>query len=87
MAAAALIAAQCPGGDPVSAADGPRQLLPVFPRDLRTLAARALDRVSADEWLPGTWVDPADARERLSSLKALRDVLDPPPAGSGVPQV
>jgi len=85
IAAAALIAAQCPDGQPVETVYGPRQPLPSFPDDLRELAARALERVLADEWLPGTWVDPADARQWLASLKVLRDVLDPPPASPDVP--
>ena len=47
VAAAALIAAQCPSGRPVETVYGPEQPLPVFPDDLRELAARALDRVLA----------------------------------------
>jgi hypothetical protein len=86
VAAAALIAAQCPGGEPVETVYGPKQPLSAFPQDLRELAAKALDRVSADEsGLSGTWVNPADARHWLSSLKILRDVLDPPPASLDVP--
>jgi hypothetical protein len=85
VAAAALIASQCPGGQPVETVYGPRQPLPSFPHDLRGLAASALERVLADEWLPGAWVDPADARQWLASVKMLRDVLDPPPASPDVP--
>jgi hypothetical protein len=86
VAAAALIAAQCPGGEPVETVYNPHQPLPVFPHDLRELAAKALDRVLADE--PGwseTGVNPAHARQWVSSLKALRDVLDPQPAPLDVP--
>ena len=85
VAAAALVAAQCPGGQPVETVYGPRQPLPSFPDDLRELAARAVERVLADEWLPGTWVNPADARQWLTSLKVLRDVLDPPLASPDIP--
>ena len=86
VAAAALVAAQCPGGSPVGTVYGPQQPLPAFPEDLRELAARALDRVLADELrLRETWVDPADARQWLASIRALRDVLDPPPASLDVP--
>jgi Domain of unknown function (DUF4259) len=86
VAAAALIASQCPGGEPVETVYGPKQPLPDFPQDLRELAAAALDRILADELeLPGTWVDHADARHWLSSIKSLRDVLDPPPALPDVP--
>lgn len=49
VAATALIAAHCPGGRPVETVYGPEQPLPVFPEDLRELAARALDRVLAGE--------------------------------------
>ena len=85
VAAAALIAARCPGGQPACTAYGPRQPLPDFPQDLRELAAEALDRVLADEWWPGTWVAPADERQWLASLRMLREVLDPPPASLDVP--
>ena len=86
VAAAALIAAQCPGGEPVETVYGPKQPLPAFPQDLRELAAKAVDRIAADEsGLSGTWVNPADARHWLSSLKILRDVLDPPPDSLDVP--
>lgn len=48
VASAALIAAQCPGGKPVTAY-GPHEPLPVFPAYLRPLAVQALDRVLAPE--------------------------------------
>ena len=85
VAAAALIAAQCSGGEPTDAAYGPRQPLPAFPQDLRETAAAALDRVLADEWWSCAWVAPADAGQWLASVKALRDVLDPPPDSLDVP--
>jgi hypothetical protein len=86
VAAAALITAQCPGGEPVGTVYGPRKPLPAFPEELRELAAKALDRVLADEsGLSEGWVDPADARQWLWSIKALRDALDPPPASLDVP--
>jgi hypothetical protein len=86
VAAAALIAAQCPGGEPVESVYGPEQTLPVFPQDLRELAAKALDRIMADEYeWPGTWVNSADERLWQSSVKRLRDVLDPPWASFDTP--
>lgn len=85
VAAAALIAAQCPGGEPVDTVYGPEQPLLAFPQNLRDLAAQALDRVMADEWWSETWIDPADARQWLASVKALRNVLDPPPVSRDVP--
>ena len=85
VAAAALIAAQCPGGGPVETVYGPEQPLPVFPEDLRELAARALDRILADD--PGLemWVGPADAPQWLAAVAALRDVLGPRPPSPDVP--
>jgi hypothetical protein len=85
VAAAALLAAQCPGGGPADTVYGPKQPLPSFPQDLREMAAAALDRVLADEWWSWAWVAPADAAQWLASVKALRDVLDPPPDSLDVP--
>ncbi|MEU3216443.1 DUF4259 domain-containing protein [Streptomyces sp. NPDC006971] len=45
VAAAALVGAQCPGGEPVTTAYGPDKPLPEFPADLRPLAVKALDTV------------------------------------------
>ena len=85
VAAAALIAAQCPGGRPVETVYGPEQPLPVFPEDLRELAARALDRVLAGG--PGLEmrVGPADAPQWLAAVAAVRDVLGPRPPSPDVP--
>ncbi|WP_406860638.1 DUF4259 domain-containing protein [Streptomyces sp. HUAS MG47] len=49
VAAAALVAAQCPGGDPVTTPYGPDEPLPDLPADLRPLAVRALDRILGPE--------------------------------------
>ncbi|GAA3021285.1 hypothetical protein GCM10020229_35610 [Kitasatospora albolonga] len=49
VAAAALIAAQLPGGAPVSPAYGPKQPLPPLAPELRALAAAALGRVLGDD--------------------------------------
>jgi hypothetical protein len=49
------------------------------------MAAAALDRVLADEWWSRAWVAPADAGQWLASVRALRDVLDPPPDSLDVP--
>lgn len=49
VAAAALIAAQCPGGDAVSSSYGPEEPVPAFADDLRSLAVDALDRVVAEQ--------------------------------------
>lgn len=44
VAAAALVAAQCPGGQPVDSIYGPEEQIPELPADLRPLALKALDR-------------------------------------------
>ncbi|MFF7679377.1 hypothetical protein [Actinacidiphila glaucinigra] len=49
MAAAALIAAQCPGGEPVDTSYGAETPMPTFPSGLRTLADEALARIVGDE--------------------------------------
>jgi len=45
MASAALIAAQLPGGAPITTSYAPDEPMPAFSPDLRPLAVRALDRV------------------------------------------
>ncbi|MFJ5223829.1 DUF4259 domain-containing protein [Streptomyces sp. NPDC088400] len=58
VAAAALVAEQCPGGPPVETVYGPDEALPRFPEELRSLAVRALDRVIADgSGLRDIWVE------------------------------
>ncbi|MFB7290797.1 DUF4259 domain-containing protein [Actinacidiphila glaucinigra] len=80
VAAAALIAAQCPGGEPVDTSYGPETLMPAFPSDLRPLADEALARVVGDEsGLASNWVDPRDGRQWRATLNRLRAVLAPPP--------
>ncbi|GAA2505103.1 DUF4259 domain-containing protein [Streptomyces gobitricini] len=82
MAAAALIAAQCPGGEPVDMSYGPETPMPVFPSDLRALADdEALARIASDEDGPASnWVDPEDWKQWRATLTHLRAVLAPPPS-------
>ncbi|HEY9368300.1 DUF4259 domain-containing protein [Streptomyces sp.] len=81
VAAAALIAAQCPGGEPAEALPyGPRASMPAFPPALRVLADEALARVVDFESGPeGKWVDPAAWRRWRATVQRLRAVLAPPP--------
>ncbi|MGW6741349.1 DUF4259 domain-containing protein [Streptomyces sp. NPDC055025] len=80
VAAAALIAAQCPDGDPVDMPYGPQTPMPTFPTDLRTLGEEALARIVSDESGPASnWVDPDDERRWRALLNRLRVVLAPPP--------
>ncbi|MFE4643983.1 DUF4259 domain-containing protein, partial [Streptomyces sp. NPDC056730] len=57
VAAAALVAAQCPGGPAVESVYGPEEPLPRLPEELRELALLALDRVGVagsdvrDRWV------------------------------------
>ena len=79
VAAAALIAAQCSGGEPVESGYGPEKPMPVFGSDVRMLAIEVLDRVMGDEFgLAESWVAAEDGVRWLASLRRLRTVLDPP---------
>ncbi|OPG01976.1 hypothetical protein B1R27_34555 [Streptomyces sp. GKU 895] len=79
VAAAALIAAQCPGGAPIDTPYGPEEPLPAFPDDLRALADTALARLLSDRaGAASNWVDPEDGKRWRASLNGLRAVLAPP---------
>ncbi|MFF7588221.1 DUF4259 domain-containing protein [Kitasatospora purpeofusca] len=80
VAAAALVASQCPGGEPVTSAYGPDEPLPVLPADLRPLAVAALDRVVAEESeLAELWDETEDGPAWRRAVQELRAVLAPPP--------
>ncbi|MFI8940421.1 DUF4259 domain-containing protein [Streptomyces syringium] len=80
VAAAALVAARCPRGEPVSSVYGPKEPMPAFPADLRACAAEALDRVlAADSELAELWDETGDDRWRQSVIR-LREIVAP--AGS-----
>ncbi|GAA3540089.1 DUF4259 domain-containing protein [Streptomyces osmaniensis] len=84
VAAAALIAAQCPGGEPVSPHYGPDEPVPSLPTDLSRLAVEALDRVLADESeLSELWGEAEDGRRWRDSIRQMRQVLDPTPQTHG----
>ncbi|MFI1824889.1 DUF4259 domain-containing protein [Streptomyces sp. NPDC020412] len=75
VAAAALVAAQCPDGETVNPNYGPKQPLPVFGPGLRPLAVRALDRVVEDgSELVELW-EGEDAVEWRKGVHRLRCVL------------
>ncbi|WP_455430990.1 DUF4259 domain-containing protein [Streptomyces cadmiisoli] len=79
VAAAALIAARCLGGDPIDTRFGPAEPMPAFSDDLRMLADQALARIISDEAGPASnWVDPEGWKRWRANLNRLRTVLAPP---------
>ncbi|MFJ8746526.1 DUF4259 domain-containing protein [Embleya sp. NPDC127516] len=86
IAAAALIATQSPGGEPVDSGYGPEEPMPVSPAVLRTLAAEALDRIASDDsGLIANWLEAANARQWLAHINRLRAVLSPPLESFDIP--
>ncbi|MFJ1756154.1 DUF4259 domain-containing protein [Kitasatospora sp. NPDC088134] len=80
VAAAALIAAQCPGGEPVSTGYSPDEALPIFAIDLRSLAVEALDRVvAAESELADLWDETVDGPKWRQTISRIRAVLAPEP--------
>lgn len=76
IAAAALVAAQCPHGQAPSG-DGPEQPMPTFGEDLHTLAAEALDRIINDQAMANSWVDAAEGARWTADLRRLQTILAP----------
>lgn len=75
IASAALVAAQCPGGEPVTTAYGPKEPLPELPAELRPMAVEALDRVlGQDSELLELWEE-SDGEEWKAGIRKLRAVL------------
>ncbi|GAA2632133.1 DUF4259 domain-containing protein [Actinomadura fulvescens] len=81
VAAAAIVAAQSPGGQPIGSAYGPEQPVPALPHDLRPLAVQALDRVTAENSeLAGLWGEGEGegnewAGKWKEEIRRLREVL------------
>ncbi|GAA3001885.1 DUF4259 domain-containing protein [Streptomyces fulvorobeus] len=76
VAAAALIAAQCPGGAPVTTPYGPDEPLPPLDPELRGLAVSALDRVVGENSeLPGLWAGAGAGEQWAAGVTGLRKVL------------
>ncbi|MBW6435842.1 DUF4259 domain-containing protein [Actinoplanes hulinensis] len=81
VAAAALIAAQHPGGAnvPSTYGPGPTTPMPQFPAYLRDLAIETLDRViTAPSWLPEYWEEAGQEPAWRRSIFDLRGILNPP---------
>ncbi|MFI8459449.1 DUF4259 domain-containing protein [Kitasatospora sp. NPDC085464] len=80
VAAAALVAAQCPGGEPISSSYGPDEALPIFASDLQQLAAEALDRVVAEaSELADLWDEAFGGPKWRQTISRLRSVVAPEP--------
>lgn len=79
VAAAALVAGQCPAGEPVDPLYGPTEPLPDLTA-LRELAARALCRVMAEpSELMTLWSASAGYGNWRTQIRSLRGVLEPQP--------
>ncbi|MFG1891492.1 DUF4259 domain-containing protein [Micromonospora sp. NPDC049051] len=79
VAAAALIAAQCAGGEATCSNYGPSTPMPQFPNSLKELAIDALDSVlAASPWRAANWNDVSQGEQWRRNIIALRNVLDPP---------
>lgn len=85
VAAAALIASQCPTGQPIDSGYGPQTTMPELPHDLRMLADEVLARVTDDSGLVESWVNAGDDTRWLAMINGLRRVLNPPPPTIDVP--
>ncbi|MGW7443020.1 DUF4259 domain-containing protein [Kitasatospora sp. NPDC054795] len=80
VAAAALVAAQCPGDAPVDTSYRPDQALPVFATGLRSLAVEALHRVVAEaSELAELWDEAPGGTKWRQAVRRLRAVLAPDP--------
>ncbi|MEV7394149.1 MULTISPECIES: DUF4259 domain-containing protein [unclassified Streptomyces] len=81
VAAAALVAAQCPGGEPADPVYGPKEPLPDL-TGLRELALRALDRVMTEpSELLELWDEP-DGGPWRANVRQLQHVLLPRSPGA-----
>ncbi|MCX4808437.1 DUF4259 domain-containing protein [Streptomyces sp. NBC_01214] len=77
VAAAALVAAQCPGGEPAHPVYGPEEPLPDVVAGLRDLALQALDRVMTEpSELMELWAGPDGAPWR-ANIRRLQNTLLP----------
>ncbi|RKT08840.1 uncharacterized protein DUF4259 [Streptomyces sp. 1114.5] len=81
VAAAALLAAQCPGGAAVVSSYAPEEEIPALAAELRALAVEALDRVVAEESeLAELWEETGQGPVWRQGIRALRGVLEPVPS-------
>ncbi|WP_436785873.1 DUF4259 domain-containing protein [Yinghuangia sp. YIM S10712] len=77
VAAAAVIAAQCPGGEPVGSVFGPQSPVPILALNMRPLAIEALDRVLAeDSELAALWDEAGGGPQWRQVIAHIRMILD-----------
>ncbi|MBW8483618.1 DUF4259 domain-containing protein [Actinomadura parmotrematis] len=80
IAAAALVAAQCPGGAPVTTVYGPDEPVPVLHPEIYGIALRALARVTSDDSeLPELWGGEEQGAEWFAVVRGLAAVLEAAP--------
>ncbi|MFD6888111.1 DUF4259 domain-containing protein [Streptomyces sp. NPDC059957] len=80
VAAAALVGAQCPGGEPADPIYGPEEPLPDL-TGLRDLALQALDRIMTEpSELMDLWAE-SDGGPWRANIRRLQNVLLPKPSG------
>ncbi|MGW3059534.1 DUF4259 domain-containing protein [Streptomyces goshikiensis] len=80
IAATALVAAQCPGGEPADPIYGPEEPLPDL-TGLRDLALQALERIMTEpSELIGLWAE-SDGGPWRANISRLQNVLLPQPSG------
>lgn len=76
VAAAALVAAQCPNGESVDSVYGPKESIPPLSDDLQTLAGEALTRVLADDSeLAELWDESDDTAAWTELINRLGKIL------------
>jgi hypothetical protein len=76
VAAAAVVAAQYPDGDPIDSTHGPKQSIPDLSEELRPIAVQALTRVLADDSeLNELWSESPDGEAWFAMVAQLAEVL------------
>ncbi|MFE5326086.1 DUF4259 domain-containing protein [Embleya sp. NPDC056575] len=77
VAAAALIAAQCPAGVPIDSCHGPQGSVPPLSFDLRALAVEALGRVLAtDSEVADLWDETGDGPRWRRGITHTRRIIE-----------
>ncbi|MGW6414476.1 DUF4259 domain-containing protein [Streptomyces sp. NPDC055055] len=79
VAAAALVVARHPAGEPLRSPFAPAETLPALDANLVVLAVEALDRVVSDQSeIAELWAEAVDGLKWRHDITRLRNVLDPP---------